>query len=170
MDVSTLIESWTEIRLTVPRPELTEQIAPGERVVNEIYHMSRRKDSWEAFICLQGYCGLTESDPNEVLRVVEADILAGSERDSTTVQSFLSYSAPYITIEPSIFLAASIRVRTLLAGDLIITRASALDTLQECRAQYEPDWDKVWKCVRKAGGGRSASAAGGGRSASAAGD
>ena len=160
MDVQELIDDWDRIRTTVPSTEDVNTAFAGSRTVAEIHLMSRRREVWEAFVCLISFCEVEGSNPNDVLQEIQSGIFDVDAQPSPVARAFVAYSTQYMTVGKKEFLSGALKVKTLFTDQLIMIRSSTLDKLQECRAAHEPDWDKVWRCVR-AGGGQSAKSAAG---------
>jgi hypothetical protein len=159
VDVQSLIDDWERIRATVP-PAKVESAFAGDSSVAEIQLMSRQQEVWEAYVCLSGFCELTGASPGDVLEHIRTGIFNAGVPASREAADFIDYSAQYWTVGRKNFLTGAVKVKTLLAEQRITVQSSTLDKLQECRAKHEPDWDKVWKCVRAGGGQRAQSAAG----------
>jgi hypothetical protein len=149
MDVKSLINEWQNIRNTAP----TETTRRGPT----LWDMSRRKETWEVFVTLMGYREETGISPLEILR--EFEEYTREPKDSEILREFLSYAAALRTVTQEQFFSEALRLNRVFGAEHVVTLSSNLDILRECRAKYT-NWEDVWRCVREAGGGQSASAVG----------
>lgn len=155
MDVRSLISDWELIRTTAPTDSLSAELTLAGSI-SEIAYVSRGKATWEVFVCLMAYSEQETLDPNDIVNELETYVF--SRKASDAVSSFLQYGSEYATVSHEAFLSAALELRHNFADRFIVSRGSTLDNLQECRARHEPDWEKVWRCVRATGGSQSAKA------------
>jgi ClpP class serine protease len=103
-----------------------------------------------------GYHEVEDTNPLTLLQELEKYTL--QHEDSQVVTSFLAYVSQFRTISQEEFLSEAVRLNRLFSAEQIVRLGSTLDRLQECRAKHD-NWEDVWRCVREAGGGQSATAA-----------
>jgi hypothetical protein len=166
IDVQYLIYEWRDVEeMLSPSRAVFPDISRTDYELAELSLLSSRREFWEVFVCLMGYCQVHRTNPNEALLRIDFRLAWDLWRktDEKCVHGEIPFLR-YVYIEPGFrvsplekFLPALYVVRLALAGESIRSLPEVLEGLERCIKQgHHHNQEQLLNCLRSGKNNRGA--------------